>query len=98
MRVHPGQRVRRARSLARVGNTGQSGAPHLHFQLSDGPDPIGSDGCRARTERLLAATAAATNVDEFMMGGAADVETTPGPGEAPLHELPLHADVVRFAG
>ena len=42
--VRLGQRVRRGQRLARVGNTGVSGAPHLHFQLTDGPDPIASDG------------------------------------------------------
>ena len=35
----PGQRVRSGQMLARVGNSGQSGGAHLHFQLSDGPHP-----------------------------------------------------------
>ncbi|MFJ6985574.1 MULTISPECIES: M23 family metallopeptidase [unclassified Streptomyces] len=37
--VRPGQRVRRGELLARCGNSGNSGEPHLHFQLMDRPAP-----------------------------------------------------------
>jgi murein DD-endopeptidase MepM/ murein hydrolase activator NlpD len=36
--VEPGQRVRRGEVIARVGHSGSSMFPHLHFQLMDGPD------------------------------------------------------------
>jgi hypothetical protein len=96
VRVRPGQRVRRGQVLARVGNTGQAGAPHLHFQLSDGTDPLASNGVPYVFDRFML-RGAATNVDEFLMGTPADVETTPGPAKR-RHELPLHANVVRFPG
>lgn len=35
--VRPGERVRVGQELARVGNTGNSTEPHLHFQLMDRP-------------------------------------------------------------
>lgn len=36
--VKPGDRVLRGQRLARVGNSGMSTEPHLHFQLMDTPD------------------------------------------------------------
>jgi hypothetical protein len=36
--VRVGDRVATGQPLGRVGNTGNSFAPHLHFQLADGPD------------------------------------------------------------
>ncbi|GAA2466913.1 M23 family metallopeptidase [Streptomyces macrosporus] len=37
--VREGERVRAGQVVARVGNTGNSTEPHLHFQLMDGADP-----------------------------------------------------------
>jgi murein DD-endopeptidase len=42
--VHVGQHVQAGQVIARVGLTGQSTAPHLHFQLTDGPSVLGSEG------------------------------------------------------
>ena len=42
--VEVGQRVRVGDVLGRVGHTGNSTAPHLHFQLMDGPDPLTARG------------------------------------------------------
>jgi murein DD-endopeptidase MepM/ murein hydrolase activator NlpD len=42
--VRAGQAVRVGDVLGRVGHTGNSTAPHLHFQLMDGPDPITARG------------------------------------------------------
>lgn len=42
--VKVGQRVQRGQVLARLGNSGNTTEPHLHFQLSDGPDPLHVSG------------------------------------------------------
>jgi hypothetical protein len=41
--VKPGDRVRRGQVLGKLGNTGNTSAPHLHFHVMNGPT-IGSDG------------------------------------------------------
>jgi hypothetical protein len=38
LRVRPGQIVKAGQPLGEVGNSGNSLVPHLHFQVSDGPD------------------------------------------------------------
>jgi len=40
--VEVGERVTTGELLGRLGNSGNSSAPHLHFQLSDGPDALSS--------------------------------------------------------
>jgi hypothetical protein len=42
--VAPGERVTVGQPLARVGHSGNSTAPHLHFQLMDHPDPWQAQG------------------------------------------------------
>ena len=42
--VQAGQQVRVGDVLGRVGHTGNSSAPHLHFQLMDGPDALTAHG------------------------------------------------------
>lgn len=44
VKVQVGQRVRRGQALAAIGNSGDSRWPHLHFQVSDGPSLLGSEG------------------------------------------------------
>ena len=44
VRVKAGDTVTRGQALAQLGQTGNSTEPHLHFQLTDGPDPMYSRG------------------------------------------------------
>ncbi|MGH7712592.1 MAG: M23 family metallopeptidase, partial [Gemmatimonadaceae bacterium] len=44
LRVKLGERVRRGAVVGLVGNSGNSTEPHLHFHLSDGNSPLGSEG------------------------------------------------------
>jgi murein DD-endopeptidase MepM/ murein hydrolase activator NlpD len=44
VQVSPGQTVRSGDLLGRVGHTGNSTSPHLHFQLMDSQDPTTAGG------------------------------------------------------
>jgi murein DD-endopeptidase MepM/ murein hydrolase activator NlpD len=44
VRVKPGDQVRRGQPIGQIGHSGNSTEPHLHFQLTDGPDPMVSRG------------------------------------------------------
>jgi murein DD-endopeptidase MepM/ murein hydrolase activator NlpD len=42
--VRPGQRIRRGQVIGRLGNSGNTSAPHLHLHVMDGRSVLGSDG------------------------------------------------------
>jgi len=44
IRARVGQKVEKGQPLGRLGNTGNSSGPHLHFHLCDSPDGIFSQG------------------------------------------------------
>jgi murein DD-endopeptidase MepM/ murein hydrolase activator NlpD len=44
VRVRVGQKVRAGAVLGRLGNSGNSSAPHLHFHVMDGASVLGSEG------------------------------------------------------
>ncbi|HEY3569693.1 MAG TPA: M23 family metallopeptidase [Thermoanaerobaculia bacterium] len=44
VRVKAGDTVKRGQVIAQLGQTGNTTEPHLHFQLTDGPDPLYSRG------------------------------------------------------
>ncbi|HDS1148062.1 MULTISPECIES: M23 family metallopeptidase [Stenotrophomonas] len=52
--VKTGERVRRGQALARIGNSGDARWPHLHFQVTTGPDLMGSQGVPFEIEEFRA--------------------------------------------
>ena len=53
--VREGQEVQLGEIIGRVGHTGNSTSPHLHFQLMDAADPLISQGCALRVRLLRGA-------------------------------------------
>src|SRR4051812_1191058 len=64
IRVQVGEAVTTGQVLVLLGNTGNSTAPHLHFQLADGPD-------------LLTATSLPFVLDHWTLAGTIDPASTP---------------------
>ena len=52
LRKKPGDPVRKREVIGKVGNTGHSTQPHLHFQLMDGPDFLRANGLPVAFENV----------------------------------------------
>jgi murein DD-endopeptidase MepM/ murein hydrolase activator NlpD len=44
IKVRPGDSVKKGAVLGKLGNTGNTSAPHLHFHVMNRPSPIAADG------------------------------------------------------
>lgn len=82
VRVRVGQRVQAGTVLALLGDTGQATAPHLHFQITDAPGVLASEGVPFLLDRFR------------FLGYAADFEETKHPDAPRRHELPVEDEVV----
>ena len=51
IRVTVGDRVTAGQVIGLLGNSGNSGAPHLHFHVGDRPSPLGAEGVPYRFEQ-----------------------------------------------
>ena len=55
IKVKPGDVVKTGQVLARLGNSGNSDAPHLHFQIMDANSPLGAEGLPYELESFVQA-------------------------------------------
>ena len=98
VRVASGDRVKRGQVLGKLGNTGNTSAPHLHFHLMEGPSVLGSNGIPYHVDSFAitgqvsgADFAAATGVEGNWSKGFL-------PGPSPRHDqFPLDLDIVDFS-
>lgn len=92
MRVSVGANVRRGQVLGLLGNTGNSDAPHLHFHITDGPSPLGSEGVPHIFESIqfrgsVASLDTLTAGEPWIPRGGTVVRT---------REIPMDNGVIRF--
>ena len=52
VKVAKGEKVQKSQFIGRLGHSGNSTEPHLHFQVSDGPDPLYSAGLPMHFENV----------------------------------------------
>jgi hypothetical protein len=94
--VRRGDRVRRGQVMAKLGNTGNTSAPHLHFHLMDGPSVLGSEGIPYVIDRFaLAGKIPDAAVPDDLSGDYRAYLTAAAPRE---RQFPLDMDVVDFGG
>ena len=87
--VRPGQVVHAGQMIARLGNTGNTTAPHLHFGIHDGPRPLTSNSLPFE-------------IDHYTLQGSVSPASTPtrlitvGPSGPRTRSYPLIGSVFAF--
>jgi hypothetical protein len=91
--VRVGDRVREGQPLGRLGNSGNSSAPHLHFHVTDRPGPLAAEGLPYRF-RSFRSEGTLIGPPDLFTGGSAVI----GPAlRGPHHRrLSLNLQVVAF--
>lgn len=93
-----GDQLKTGQVIAALGNSGNSDAPHLHFHVMDGPDPLASNGLPfvLKTFRLDTRLASDTAVEAALNGKPAALQ--PGFAARDQTEVsPLVLDVMTYA-
>jgi hypothetical protein len=96
--VVEGQRVKRGQVLGKLGNSGNTSAPHLHFHLMDGPSALASNGIPYVIDSFALAGKVPAEKDPAMASSiegslSGDLFPSPSPRHA---QFPLNLDVVDF--
>jgi murein DD-endopeptidase MepM/ murein hydrolase activator NlpD len=96
--VEVGQHVKRGQLLGKLGNSGNTSAPHLHFHLVDSPSVLGSNGIPYVIDNFAFTGRIPADNDE---AGPNDLQKSWSsalfPDASQHHqELPLGLDIVDF--
>lgn len=70
--VAEGERVQRGQGIGRLGNSGDSFAPHVHYQLQDGPNWQSASGLPCRFSNIAAQRLERGEILLGPIAGAAD--------------------------
>jgi hypothetical protein len=100
IKVRKGESVKLGQVIGLVGNTGNSVAPHLHFQVSDRPSSLASNGLpyAIREFEIAGRTAGTEAFDEAEEKGTPLAVTRSVPAQQVKKALPLDQLVISFAG
>jgi hypothetical protein len=97
VKVRPGDEVKKGAVLAKLGNTGNTSAPHLHLHIMNRPSPMASDGI----PYLIDAFDFAGQIDIAAFEAAPGIAGDWGKGriaepEPRQREFPLNLNIVNF--
>jgi Peptidase family M23 len=100
IKVHRGERVRRGQVLALVGNSGNSVAPHLHFQVTDRPSSLASNGLPYFIDdfQVTGNSPGTDAFDEAESKGTPLAITPVSPAQPVKNALPLDQQEISFPG
>jgi hypothetical protein len=98
LRVKPGDQVVRGQVLGLVGNSGNTVAPHLHFQLMDGPSSLGANGLPYHIDAFVVTghTPGTAAFDEAEAKGTPLAITRAVPPIGVRDALPMDQSEIRF--
>ena len=94
LKVKLGDKVMAGEALARLGNSGNSDAPHLHFHLMDANSPLGAEGLPYELETFT--QLGAIHLLEVLDTGQAWRPQTQSPPIVHRREFPVDNAVVTF--
>ncbi|MGH9772111.1 MAG: M23 family metallopeptidase [Candidatus Acidiferrales bacterium] len=98
VRVTVGQRVTRGEVIGLVGNSGNTLAPHLHFQLMDAPQSLASNGLPYEIDsyQITAISPGTAAFDEAEANGTPLAVTPVSPPRQVTAALPLDQLIISF--
>jgi hypothetical protein len=98
IQVRVGQRVRQGQLLGLVGNSGNSVAPHLHFQVNDRPSSFASNGLpyEIKDFQITGESPGTKDFDEAEEKGTPLAVTPISPAQQVKGALPLDQLIISF--
>jgi len=98
IKVHKGESVKLGQIIGLVGNTGNSVAPHLHFQMNDRPSSLASNGLpyEIRDFQVTGKTPGTKAFDEAEEKGTPLAVTPISPALSVKEALPLDQLIISF--